>query len=145
MRALFLLLATASAPAAAPDDVAEVQCSYLIRSGFMIEGLPAPGLHLLHREPGARPMRELVPTSAERVGCERSALVLGPDDDQIPRLGIPLIVAESGTRRAVLLELRQGRYAYTLLQGPVSAAERSALDARVAEFQARLGASASAP
>lgn len=140
MRQFFLVLALWAAPVAAQQEATEGQCSYVIRSGFMLEGLPAPGLHILHRGPGARPMREAIPTSAERVGCERSALVLGPDDDEVVRLGIPLTIVETGTRRGLVLVLSQGRYAYTLLQGPLSPAERAALDARITQFQARLPA-----
>jgi hypothetical protein len=130
------LLCTTPGALWAQAEAVERQCGLMQRMGTMVEGVPAPWLHVLRRSAEEGPLSALPPGTL-MVGCVRTDLVPGPNDDAVPALGVPLNLAHEGSRRSLRLELVEGRFRYQMLGGPLTEEERGRVEARLAEFQAR--------
>ncbi len=126
------------APLIAQEATVERECGIMQRMGFMIEGIPAPWLHVLHREANDGPVAATLPVGTVAVGCVRDSIMPSPHDDRIPLSGIPLTLSVEGARRSLVLRFSEGRFVYQMVQGALSEAEREGVDRRIAEFQARL-------
>lgn len=76
---------------------------------------------------------------AASIMCNRNSIVPAAHDDEVIWLGMPLHIAQTGSPgRLAVLEIERGRFRYRMLEGPPpDAAEQTAIDARLAEFQAR--------
>ena len=126
-------------PPPAADPGREIECGLMIRYGTMIEGVPAPGLHILHRTAADPPLSATLSTNVVRVGCRRTMIVPGPSDDAVATRGIPLTIVEEGSGRVLVLELdpAQGRYGYRMEHGTLTQDEAALVARRLEEFQAR--------
>lgn len=131
---------TASAEAASrSDELRELRCDTLEMERGRVVVVEAENLRVLRDtalggdfDPGfSRPVAGIM--------CSRNSIVPAAHDDEVIWLGLPLHIAQSGSSgRLAVLEIEQGRYRYRLLGGRVpDAAEQAAIDARLAEFQAR--------
>lgn len=136
--ALAAFFAAAPARPAQPAAPArEIECALLVRFGTMIEGVPAPGLHLLNRTAADPPFSATLSTNVVRVGCRRTIIVPGPHDDVVATRGIPLTIVEEGSGRVLVLDLAGGRFRYRMESGSLTADEAALATLRLAEFQAR--------
>lgn len=124
-------------PLPAADPGREIECGLMIRYGTMIEGQPAPGLHILHRTAADPPLSATLSTNVVRVGCRRTTIIPGPSDDAVATRGIPLTIVEEGSGRVLVLELAGGRYRYRMENGALREAETAVVERRLGEFQAR--------
>ena len=109
----------------------------MIRAGAMIEGLPAPNLHLLDRTAADPPLSSILSPGVLRVGCRRTVLIPGPHDDAVATRGIPLTIVEEGRGRVLVLDLDRGRYRFRMESGILTDEETALVRRRLAEFQAR--------
>ena len=131
------LSCAAHAVPTATDPPREIECGLMVRFGTMIEGIPAPRLHLLNHSETDPPLSETLSTNVVRVGCRRTTIVPGPIDDAVATRGIPLTIVEEGTGRVLVLDLAGGRYRYQMASGALTADEAARVVRRIAEFQAR--------
>lgn len=67
--------------------------------------------------------------------CTRNDILPAANDDEVLWLGVPFHISQSG--RLGVLELVEGRFRFRMIAGRLRDEERAALDARLAEFQAR--------
>lgn len=132
-----LSCAAQALPPPPADPGREIECGLMIRYGPMIEGVPAPGLHILSRTAADPPLSATLSTNVVRVGCRRTIIIPGPFDDAVATRGIPLTIVEEGSGRVLVLELAAGHYRYQVGNGALTDEETSAVARRLAEFQAR--------
>jgi len=132
-----LSLAAIGASAMAPrsGELRESECFMLDASNGRAEAIQRLDLHVLRDT--ARSGRFQLALRPGIVGlmCTRNDILPAAHDDEVVWLGIPFHISQSG--RLGVLEIVEGRFRFRLISGRLRPEERRALDARLAEFQAR--------
>jgi hypothetical protein len=137
--AVTILSLSAVAADAVPREIRELRCDTLEMERGRVVVVEGEGLRVLRDtalggdfNPGfSRPVAGIM--------CARNTIVPAAHDDEVILLGMPLHITQTGSNgRLAVLEIDHGRYRFRVLGGRApDAAEQAAIDARVAEFQAR--------
>jgi hypothetical protein len=140
------LLALAAAAQATPAVTSappppEGACSYLV--GDRAHPAPAddPNLHVLDQTAADGPFAPSKPAGAFAILCARASIVPGAHDEEVILAHMALIITQSTgplPHRSGALGFGDGQFRYTMRTGTLTAAEQSAVDARLAEFLARV-------
>ena len=148
-----ILLASAQAtpapPAAAtPPPPPESRCAYIIRDGPGVSH-PAddPNLHVLDQTAADGPFAPVKPAGAAGIQCWRTSIVPAAHDEEVILARMVLIISETSgpsPHRLGALDFDGTRFRFTMRSGTLTAAEQAAVDARLAEFLARLRPSSAA-
>ena len=103
--------------------------------------IEAPDLHVLAQTAGGQNFAPAIPRGIAAISCGRTSVIPAAWDDQVLALGLPLFIAETGTRgRVGVLEIDNGRYRFRLIRGEMQPEEQAEIDARVQAYQARFDA-----
>jgi hypothetical protein len=133
-----------SAPAAATTpqrELREIRCDYLEPSRGQLLTVEATDLHVLAQTADGRAFRPAVPQGMAGISCGRTSVIPAAWDDQVLALGLPLFIAETGTRgRVGVLEIDNGRYRFRLIRGEMQPEEQAQIDERIQAYQARFDA-----
>ena len=135
------------APAAAPPPP-ESRCDYIIRdaTGAVHRGEDAT-LHVLDQTAAEGQFAPVKPAGAVGIQCWRTNIVPGPHDEEVILAHLALLIAEStgpAPRRIGALDYDGTRFRFTMRTGTLTAAEQAAVDARLAEYLARIRPSTAA-
>ncbi len=132
-----LSLAAIGAPAMTPQsgELRESECFMLEATNGRADAIQAVDLRVLRDT--ARSGRFELSLRPGIVGlmCARNDILPAANDDEVLWLGIPFHISQSG--RLGVLEMVEGRFRFRLITGRLRPEERRAIDARLAEFQAR--------
>lgn len=128
------------APPAAPAP--EPRCAYIIRDATGVSH-PAedPALHVLDQTAAEGQFAPVKPAGAAGIQCWRASIVPGAHDEEVILAHLVLLISEStgpSPRRVGALDFVDGHFRYTIRTGTLTAAEQAAVDARLAEFLARV-------
>jgi len=122
--------------------VTETQCVFITRDAAgQLQVTPDPNLHVLAQTAADGAFAPVRPDAVQGVQCWRDSIVPGPHDEEVVlALRVPLFIVEDATADPRIGELgtRDGRFRYEIIQGVLAGDEQSRIDARLAEFQARL-------
>lgn len=139
----FAALAAISLPAlshAAPrsGEVRELRCDLMETDGRRVQVIEARDLRVLRDTALAGQFDPGLPQDTAGILCSRNSIIPAAYDDEAAVI-VPLHIAERGSPgRLGVLEIERGHYRFRIIQGAQpSAAEQVAIDARLAEFQAR--------
>jgi hypothetical protein len=138
-----LLAATGASALAARSsgarEVREIRCDTLEAEGNQILTVEAPYLHVLRDTAVGGRYRPTLRRTTASIMCSRNSIIPAAYDDEVIWLGMPLHIAQMGTPgRLAVLEINEGRFRYRMIEGrQPSPEEQAAIDARLAEFQAR--------
>ena len=139
--ALAAIQAAPAPPAAAPAPAPEGVCSYLVGDRAHPTFSDNPNLHVLAQTAADGQFAPTPPTGAFAITCARASIVPGAHDEEVILAHMPLIITQStgpAPHRAGALGFAGGHFTYTMRSGTLSAAEQAAVDARLAEFLARV-------
>lgn len=136
-------LVTAIPAAATPQrELREIRCDYLEQNRGQLMTIEATDLHVLAQTADGQAFRPAIPQGMAGISCGRTSVIPAAWDDQVLALGLPLFIAETGTRgRVGVLEIDNGRYRFRLIRGEMQAGEQAEVDSRVQTYQARFDAS----
>jgi hypothetical protein len=148
LKPLFLLAAlagvtlTATPATATPQrELREIRCDYLEQERGQLLTIEATDLHVLAQTAEGQRFAPDVPQGMAGISCGRTSVIPAAWDDQVLALGLPLFIAETGTRgRVGVLEIDNGRYRFRLIRGEMQADEQAEVDTRVQAYQARFDA-----
>jgi hypothetical protein len=87
------------------------------------------------------PFAPTPPAGAYAITCARASIVPGEHDEEVILAHMPLIITQSAgpiPHRAAALGFSGGHFTYTMRTGTLTPAEQAAVDARLAEFLARV-------
>ena len=137
--------AAAQAPPAPPTPPApppEARCAYIIRDGPGVSH-PAddPTLHVLDQTSAEGPFAPVKPAGAAGIQCWRSSIIPAAHDEEVILARLVLLISETGgpsPHRLGALDFDGTRFRFTMRTGTLTAAEQAAVDARLAEFLARV-------
>jgi hypothetical protein len=130
------------APPAAP---AESRCAYIIRDATGIHPGEDAALHVLDQTAAAGQFAPVKPAGAVGIQCWRTSIVPGPHDEEVILAHLALLIDETGgpsPHRIGALDYDGTHFRYTMRTGTLTPAEQAAVDARLAEFLARIHPSA---
>ena len=138
----------APAPAAATPAPPESRCAYIIRdaAGAIHPG-EDPALHVLDQTAADGPFAPVKPAGAVGIQCWRTSIVPAAHDEEVILAHLALLIAETtgpAPRRIGALDYDGTRFRYTMRTGTLTAAEQAAVDARLAEYLARIHPSTAA-
>ena len=133
------LFALAGAAPAPPRELTELRCDILEMDEGNIVTVQAPNLHVLRDTARAGRFQPPLASNAASILCSRNSIIPAAHDDEVVWLGLPLHIAELGSSgRLAVLEIEGGRFRFRMLgSGRLRPGEQGAIDARLAEFQAR--------
>jgi hypothetical protein len=134
-------LAAATPAAATPQgELRELRCDMIEQHRGQVQTIEARDLHVLAQTANGQRFEPVIPQGIVAISCSRSSLVPASWDDQVLALGLPLFIAEMGTRAYGVLEIDNGRYRYRLIRGEARPEEQAQIDERIQLFQARFDA-----
>jgi hypothetical protein len=135
-------LVTATPAAATPQrELREIRCDLLEQDQGRLLTVEATDLHVLDQTANGRRFAPAIPRGMAGISCGRTSVIPAAWDDQVLALGLPLFIAETGTRgRVGVLEIDNGRYRFRLIRGEAQPEEQAEIDARVQSYQARFDA-----
>lgn len=128
----------APAPPAAPP---ESRCAYIIRDATGIHPGEDSTLHVFDQTAAAGQFAPVKPAGAVGIQCWRPSIVPGPHDEEVILAHLALLIAETGgpsPHRIGALDYDGTHFRYTMRTGTLTAAEQAIVDARLAEFLARI-------
>jgi hypothetical protein len=134
-------------PAPTAPPLAEASCSYLVGDRAHPTVAEDPNLHVLMQTAADGQFAPTPPTGAIAVACSRASIVPGAHDEEAILAHLALIITEStGTppRRAGMLGFDGSHFVFRMRTGTLTAAEQAAVDARLAEYLARVRPSSAA-
>jgi len=137
--ALAAAQATPAPPAAAPAP--ESRCTYIVRDATGLHPGEDPNLHVLAQTAADGQFAPVKPAGAVGIQCWRTSVIPGPHDEEVIIAHLALIIAETtgpSPHRVGALDYDGTHFHFTLRTGTFTAAEQAALDARLAEFNARV-------
>jgi hypothetical protein len=143
---LIALAALQAAPAPA-TPAAESRCAYIIRDTTGIHPGEDPNLHVLDQTAADGQFAPVKPAGAVGIQCWRTSIVPGAHDEEVILAHLALIIAETGgaaPHRLGALDYDGTHFRFTMRSGALSAAEQAAVDARLAEYLARIHPSSAA-
>ena len=133
-----LVATAASAATARSEELREIRCDVLENARGGVQTIEAPGLRVLRDTALEGRFAPGLGGSAASIMCSRNSIIPAANDDEVIWLGMPLHIAEMGSPgRLAVLEISEGRYRFRMLAGRLRDGEQPAIDARLAEFQAR--------
>jgi hypothetical protein len=135
-------LATATPAAATPQrELREIRCDLLEQNRGQLLTVEAPDLHVLAQTAEGQRFEPAIPQGMAGISCGRTSVIPAAWDDQVLALGLPLFIAETGTRgRVGVLEIDNGRYRFRMIRGETQPEEQAQIDARVQSYQTRFDA-----
>lgn len=138
----------APAPAATAPAAPESRCAYIIRdaAGAIHPGEDAT-LHVLDQTAADGPFAPVKPAGAVGIQCWRTSIVPAAHDEEVILAHLALLIAETtgpAPRRIGALDYDGTRFRFTMRTGTLTAAEQAAVDARLAEYLARIRPSTAA-
>lgn len=140
--AMAAIQATPPAPPAAAPAPPESRCAYIIRDA---PGVSHPAedatLHVLDQTAAEGQFAPVKPAGAAGIQCWRTSIVPGPHDEEVILARLVLLISETtgpAPRRVGALDFDGTRFRFTMRIGTLTAAEQAAVDARLAEFLARV-------
>ena len=134
------------APPAGPPVVApippESRCSYIIRDAPGVSH-PAedPNLHVLDQTAAEGQFAPVKPAGAVGIQCWRTTIVPAAHDEEVILARMVLLISETSglaPHRVGALDFDGTRFRFTMRTGTLTAAEQATVDARLAEFLARV-------
>jgi hypothetical protein len=134
-------LQAAPAPPAAAPAPPESRCAYIIRDAAGSHPGEDPGLHVLDQTAAEGQFAPVKPAGAAGIQCWRTGIVPGPHDEEVILAHLVLIISETtgaSPHRVGALDFVDGHFRFTMRTGTLTAAEQAAVDARLAEFLARV-------
>lgn len=133
-------LPTLANAAPSSGEVRELRCDTMETDGRRVQVIEARDLRVLRDTALPGQFDPGLPRDTAGVLCNRNSIVPAAYDDEVIALGVPLHIAQRGSPgRLGVLEIAQGRYQFRVIQGRApNAEEQAAIDARLAEFQARM-------
>jgi hypothetical protein len=141
--AMAAIQATPPPPAAAPAPPSpESRCSYIIRDAPGVSH-PAedPNLHVLDQTAAEGQFAPVKPAGAVGIQCWRTSVIPAAHDEEVILARMALIIAETtgpAPHRLGALDFVDGHFRFTMRTGTLTAAEQATVDARLAEFLARV-------
>jgi hypothetical protein len=140
--AMAAIQATPAPPAAAPaPPPAEPSCSYVVGDRAHPTFADDPNLHVLAQTAADGQFAPTPPAGAIAIVCQRASIVPGAHDEEVILAHLALIINQSTgpvPRRAASLGFDGTRFRFTMRTGTLTAEEQAAVDARLAEFLARV-------
>lgn len=130
-----------AAPAAAQrsNPLREDRCDVQAQRAYQVETVAVPSLHVLDQTGQADRFAPVLPSGAQAIVCLRTSIMPQAHDDEVIALGVPLVLAETGGQhRLGILEAREGRYRYRMMEGRLTPEEESTIQARLEEYHSRL-------
>jgi hypothetical protein len=138
----------APAPPAIPAPP-ESRCAYIIRDA---PGLSHPAedanLHVLDQTAAEGQFAPVKPAGAAAIQCWRTSIIPGPHDEEVIIAHLALLISETTGRaphRVGALDFDGSHFRFTMRTGTLTAAEQAAVDARLAEFLARVHPASAPP
>jgi hypothetical protein len=142
---LIAMAAMQATPAPAPPAPPESRCAYIIRDATGIHPGEDSTLHVLDQTAAAGQFAPVKPAGAVGIQCWRPSIVPGPHDEEVILAHLALLIDETGgpsPHRIGALDYDGTHFRYTMRTGTLTATEQAAVDARLAEFLARIHPSA---
>jgi hypothetical protein len=139
--AMAAVQATPAPPAAAPPPPPESHCAFIIRDTTGVHPGEDPSLHVLDQTAAEGQFAPVKPAGAVGIQCWRTGIVPGPHDEEVILAHLALLIAETtgpAPRRIGALDYDGTHFRFTMRVGTLTAAEQTAVDARLAEFLARV-------
>lgn len=135
-------LVTATPATATPQrELREIRCDLLEQDQGRLLTVEATDLHVLDQTANGQRFAPAIPRGMAGISCGRTSVIPAAWDDRVLALGLPLFIAETGTRgRVGVLEIDNGRYRFRLIRGEAQPEEQAEIDARVQSYQARFDA-----
>ena len=135
-------LATAAPAVATPQrELREIRCDLLEQDRGQLLTVEATDLHVLAQTAIGQHFEPAIPRGMAGISCGRTSVIPAAWDDQVLALGLPLFIAETGTRgRVGVLEIDNGRYRFRMIRGETQPEEQAQIDARIQAYQARFDA-----
>lgn len=134
------LVAATPAAATPQSELRELRCDMIEQYRGRVQTIEARDLHVLAQTANGQRFEPVIPQGIVAISCNRSSLVPASWDDQVLALGLPLFIAEMGTRAYGVLEIDNGRYRYRLIRGEARPEVQAQIDERIQMFQARFDA-----
>jgi hypothetical protein len=133
------LFAMSGAAASTTREIREARCDRLETENGRVVTIEAPELHVLRDTAAGGRYQPGLAGSVASIMCSRNSIIPAAHDDEVIWLGMPLHIAQLGSPgRLAVLEINEGRYRYRMIEGRApNPEEQAAIDARLAEFQAR--------
>jgi hypothetical protein len=129
-----------AAAAASPTDP-ESRCAYIIREATGIHPGEDPSLHVLAQTAVDGPFAPVKPAGAVGIQCWRASIIPAAHDEKVILAHLALIVAETtgaSPHRIGALDYDGTHFRYTMRVGTLTPAEQAQVDARLAEYLARI-------
>lgn len=134
-------IAATAATATPQRELREIRCDYLEQERGQLLTIEATDLHVLAQTADGQRFAPAVPQGMAGISCGRTSVIPAAWDDQVLALGLPLFIAETGTRgRVGVLEVDNGRYRFRLIRGEMQPEEQAQIDERIQSYQARFDA-----
>jgi hypothetical protein len=139
---LIAMAAMQAAPAPAPAPPApEGACSYVVGDRAHPTFADDPNLHVIAQTAADGQFAPTRPAGAFAIVCARASIVPAAHDEEVILAHMALIITQSTgplPHRSGALGFEGGRFRFTMRTGTLTAAEQAAVDARLAEFLARV-------
>ena len=148
---VLLLLAMAGMQLRQPASAApppESRCTYIIRDAAGVHPGEDPNLHVLAQTAADGPFAPVKPAGAVGIQCWRTSIIPAAHDDEVILAHMVLIIQQTSgepPHRLGALDFTEGHFRFTMRTGTLSGSEQATVDARLAEFNARLPQAAPAP
>jgi hypothetical protein len=136
--AMAAIQATPAPPAAAAP---ESRCAYIIRDAAGSHPGEDANLHVLDQTAAEGQFAPVKPAGAVGIQCWRTSIVPGPHDEEVIIAHMALLISEttgSSPHRIGALDFDGNHFRFTMRTGTLNPAEQAAVDARLAEFLARV-------
>jgi hypothetical protein len=137
--AMAAIQATPAPAAATPPP--ETSCSYVVGDRAHPTFADDPNLHVLAQTAADGQFAPTPPTGAIAILCQRASIVPGEHDEEVILAHMALLVTEStGPRphRSAALGFGEGQFRYTMRTGTLTPEEQIQVNARLAQFLARV-------
>jgi hypothetical protein len=145
--AMAAVQATPAPPVAAPPAPPESRCAYIIRDATGIHPGEDSTLHVLAQTSADGQFAPVKPAGAVGIQCWRTSIVPGAHDEEVILAHLALLISETtgpSPHRLGALDYDGTHFRFTMRTGTLTAAEQAIVDARLAEFLARIHPSSAA-
>jgi len=137
----------AAAAPPAPPAPPESRCAYIIRDATGVHPGEDATLHVLDQTAADGPFAPVKPAGAVGIQCWRTNIVPAAHDEEVILAHMALLIAETtgpAPHRIGALDFDGTHFRFTMRTGTLNAAEQAAVDARLAEYLARIHPSTAA-
>ena len=139
--AMAAMQATPAPAPAAPPAPPESRCAYIIRDATGVHPGEDATLHVLDQTAADGQFAPTKPAGAVGIQCWRTSIVPGAHDEEVILAHLALLISETtgpAPHRLGALDYDGTHFRFTMRTGTLTAAEQAAVDARLAEFLARI-------